>query len=39
MTKTRFLVYLLALVFLVSGTTKLAGLEFEILAFQRWRYL
>ena len=38
MTKTKLLTYLLALVFLLSGVTKLAGLEFEIRAFERWGY-
>ena len=30
--------FVLALVFLASGTAKLAGLEFEIVAFERWGY-
>ncbi len=38
MTKTKLLTYLLALVFLLSGAAKLAGMEFEIQAFQRWGY-
>jgi len=38
MTKTKLLAYLLALVFLPSGAAKLAGLEFEIQAFERWGY-
>lgn len=38
MTKTRLLTYLLALVFLLSGAAKLAGMEFEIRAFARWGY-
>jgi uncharacterized membrane protein YphA (DoxX/SURF4 family) len=38
MTKTKMLACLLALVFLLSGAAKLAGLEFEIRAFERWGY-
>ncbi len=30
--------YLLALIFFASGAAKLAGLEFEIAAFERWGY-
>jgi len=36
--KTQVLSVLLALVFLASGGAKLAGLEFEIVAFERWGY-
>lgn len=36
--KTKALSVLLSLVFLASGGAKLAGLEFEIVAFQRWGY-
>lgn len=35
---TRALSVVLSLVFLVSGGAKLAGLEFEIVAFERWGY-
>lgn len=38
MTKTKLLTIMLALVFLLSGATKLAGLDFEIRAFERWGY-
>jgi len=38
MTKTKLLAYLLALVFLLSGATKMAGMEFEIQAFEHWGY-
>lgn len=34
----RILSYLLALIFLASGGAKLAGLTFEIEAFERWGY-
>ena len=30
--------FLLAFIFLLSGGAKLAGLEFEIVAFERWGY-
>lgn len=36
--KTKMLSILLSLVFLASGGAKLAGLEFEIAAFERWGY-
>ena len=36
--KTKLIVMLLAVIFLLSGGAKLAGLEFEIEAFQRWGY-
>lgn len=36
--KTKTLVTLLSLIFLASGGAKLAGLEFEIAAFERWGY-
>ena len=36
--KTKALSVLLSLVFLASGGAKLAGLEFEIVAFERWGY-
>lgn len=36
--KTLALSVLLSLVFLASGGAKLAGLEFEIVAFERWGY-
>jgi uncharacterized membrane protein YphA (DoxX/SURF4 family) len=36
--KTRILATLLSLIFLASGGAKLAGLEFEIAAFERWGY-
>lgn len=34
----RIIVFLLAFIFLASGGAKLAGLDFEIEAFQRWGY-
>ena len=34
----KILSILLALVFLASGAAKLAGLEFELAAFERWGY-
>jgi putative oxidoreductase len=36
--KTQALSVVLSLVFLASGGAKLAGLEFEIVAFERWGY-
>ncbi len=36
--KTKALSAVLALIFLASGGAKLAGLEFEIAAFERWGY-
>ena len=30
--------YILALIFILSGGAKVAGLEFEIVAFERWGY-
>lgn len=36
--KQKALSILLSLVFLASGGAKLAGLEFEIVAFERWGY-
>ena len=30
--------YILALIFFASGAAKLAGLEFEVVAFERWGY-
>lgn len=36
--KTKVLSIFLALVFLASGAAKLAGLEFEVVAFERWGY-
>lgn len=30
--------YVLAMIFLLSGSAKLAGLEFELRAFERWGY-
>ena len=30
--------YILALIFFASGAAKLAGLEFEMVAFERWGY-
>lgn len=38
MTKIRILRYLIAIVFLLSGSAKLAGLDFEVVAFERWGY-
>ena len=34
----RIIVVILALIFFASGAAKLAGLDFEIEAFQRWGY-
>ena len=36
--KTKALSILLALIFLASGLAKLASLEFELAAFERWGY-
>lgn len=36
--KTQALSVVLSLVFFASGAAKLAGLEFEIVAFERWGY-
>lgn len=36
--KTKALSTLLALIFLASGLAKLASLEFELVAFERWGY-
>jgi len=36
--KGKVLPVVLSLVFLASGGAKLAGLEFEIVAFERWGY-
>lgn len=36
--KAKVLPVVLSLVFLASGGAKLAGLEFEIVAFERWGY-
>ena len=36
--KTKALSILLALIFLASGLAKLASLEFELVAFERWGY-
>jgi putative oxidoreductase len=36
--KTKAISILLALIFLASGLAKLASLEFELVAFQRWGY-
>lgn len=36
--KTKALSVLLSLIFLASGGAKLAGMEFEIVAFERWGY-
>lgn len=36
--KTKALSVVLSLVFLASGGAKLAGLEFEVVAFERWGY-
>lgn len=36
--ETRVLSIVLSLIFLTSGSAKLAGLEFEIMAFERWGY-
>ena len=38
MKKLVILNYLLAAIFLMSGGAKLAGLEFEVSAFERWGY-
>lgn len=38
MVNIRNVTYVLAAVFLLSGAAKLAGLEFEIQAFERWGY-
>lgn len=37
-TISRILPFVLAFIFLASGAAKLAGLEFEIVAFERWGY-
>lgn len=37
-TVNRILPFVLALVFFASGAAKLASLEFEIVAFERWGY-
>lgn len=34
----KFLSYFLAAIYFLSGAAKLAGLEFEITAFERWGY-
>jgi uncharacterized membrane protein YphA (DoxX/SURF4 family) len=36
--KTKAISILLALIFLASGLAKLASLEFELVAFERWGY-
>jgi putative oxidoreductase len=36
--KVNIISYILAAIFILSGAAKLAGLEFEILAFERWGY-
>ncbi|TQV81533.1 DoxX family protein [Aliikangiella coralliicola] len=36
--KIKVITYVLALIFLLSGGAKVAGLEFEIVAFERWGY-
>lgn len=36
--KVKILSYLLAVIFLVSGGAKLAGMAFELAAFERWGY-
>lgn len=36
--KINVISYILAAVFLFSGGAKLAGLEFELMAFERWGY-
>lgn len=36
--KTKAISILLALIFLTSGLAKLASLEFELVAFERWGY-
>lgn len=37
-TANRIIPFVLALVFFASGAAKLAGLEFEVVAFERWGY-
>jgi putative oxidoreductase len=37
-TSDRVIALVLALIFLASGGAKLAGLEFEVVAFERWGY-
>ncbi|TQV76746.1 DoxX family protein [Aliikangiella marina] len=34
----KIVTYVLALIFILSGGAKVAGLEFEIVAFERWGY-
>ena len=34
----KILIYFLAAIYFLSGAAKLAGLEFEITAFERWGY-
>lgn len=36
--KIKALSYILAVIFILSGGAKVAGLEFEIVAFERWGY-
>ena len=36
--KINVISYILAFIFLLSGGAKLAGLEFELVAFERWGY-
>ncbi len=36
--KIKLLSYILAVIFLLSGGAKLAGLSFEVTAFERWGY-
>lgn len=36
--KTKAISILLALIFVASGLAKLASLEFELVAFERWGY-
>jgi uncharacterized membrane protein YphA (DoxX/SURF4 family) len=36
--QVKILSYVLAVVFLLSGGAKLAGLDFELAAFERWGY-
>jgi putative oxidoreductase len=38
MNTVRIATYVLALIFLLSGSAKLVGLEFELRAFERWGY-
>jgi putative oxidoreductase len=38
MKAVKVVTYVLALIFLLSGGAKLAGLEFELRAFERWGY-